>query len=125
MSFFSKFLDSSGVLEISTLEEEYAQFFLDEEDIEVGFKMNEDTFIFTNKRLVLIENQKEQNYKLAYVSLPYNQIAYFSIEAKKTFDPNAIFKIWLTGQYQPSIEKEFNKSVDVYEVQKILARHIF
>jgi hypothetical protein len=97
---------------------------LDDEQIEVGFKINEDTFIFTNMRLILVEKRKEEKSSIAYLSLPYFQISYFSVESKKAFDPKASLKIWICGQTHPVVETEFNRSVDVYEVQKILASHV-
>lgn len=124
MSFLSKFLNSSGILDNSKIVEDYGQLFLDNEEIEVGFKLLEDIFIFTNKRLIVIERKKDQEDILAYTSLPYSQISYFTVEAKKSFDLKSVLKIWLSGQSEVVIEKEFNKSVDVYEVQKMLADHV-
>ena len=124
MSFLSKFLNSSGILEISKIMEDYGQLFLDNEEIEVGFKLIEDIFIFTNKRLIVIERKKDQEDILAYTSLPYSKISYFTVEAKKPFDLKSVLKIWLNGQSEVVVEKEFNKSVDVYEVQKLLADHV-
>ncbi|MGJ3235460.1 PH domain-containing protein [Marivirga sp.] len=124
MSFLSKFLNSSGILENSKIMEDYDQLFLDNEEIEVGFKLIEDIFIFTNKRLIVIERKKDQEDILAYTSLPYSQISYFTVEAKKSFDLKSVLKIWLSGQSEVVVEKEFNKSVDVYEVQKMLADHV-
>jgi hypothetical protein len=124
MSFLSKFLNSSGILENSKITEDYGQLILDNEEIEVGFKLIEDIFIFTNKRLIFVEKKKEDEVIIAYKSLPYSQISYVTIEAKKAFELNATLKIWLSGQPDAVLEKEFNKSVDVYEVQKILAGHV-
>jgi hypothetical protein len=36
----------------------------------------------------------------------------------------AELKIWISGEAQPSVTKQFNKSVNVYEVQKVLASHV-
>jgi len=33
-------------------------------------------------------------------------------------------KIWISSEPEPSIKKQFNKSVDVYEVQKVLAHYV-
>ncbi|WKV11101.1 PH domain-containing protein [Marivirga harenae] len=124
MNFFSNFLNSSGVLENSKIMENYGHLFLDEEQIEVGFKLNNDTFVFTNKRLIFIGKQVMESTDISTLSIPFTQISFFSLVTSKNLDPKAILKIWLIGQQEPILEKEFNKSVDVYEVQKILAGHV-
>ena len=59
--------------------------------------------------------------KSEYLSLPYKSISRFSIETAGTFDLDAELKIWISSDPQPTVSKKFNKSVDVYEVQKLLA----
>ncbi|WKK73809.1 PH domain-containing protein [Marivirga salinae] len=124
MSFLSNFLNNSGILENSKIADEYERLLLQDEQIEVGFKLNEDTFIFTNMRLVLEDVKKGDDRGIEYLSLPYSKISNFSIQTKKSFNSKATLKIWLNEQNEPKVEKEFSKSVDVYEVQKILAGHV-
>lgn len=121
MSFFSNLLNNSGILKNSKIMEDYGRLFLEEEQIEVGFKLNEDAFLFTSKRLIFVEVTKGDDSGTEYFSLPYSQISSFSEDSKKSFDPKGVLKIWINGQQYPTVETEFNKSVDVYEVQKILA----
>ncbi len=124
MSFFSNFLNNSGILENSKIADEYERLLLQDEQIEVGFKLNEDTFIFTNMRLVLVDLKKGDDNGIEYLSLPYSRISNFCVQTKKSFNSKGTLKIWLNGQNEPKLEKEFSKSVDVYEVQKILAGHV-
>lgn len=124
MSIFSNLLNNSGILENSKVVDEYGRLFPEDEQVEVGFKLNEDTFIFTNKRLILIEVRKGDDSGTEYFFFPYSQISFFSVESNKSFDPKATLKIWIGGQQYPTVETEFNKYVDVYEVQKILAGHV-
>jgi hypothetical protein len=65
-----------------------------------------DTFIFTNKRLILIEKQGITGSE--YKSIAYKSISRFSIET--TFDLEAELKIWVSSETNPSIVKQFNKS---------------
>ena len=97
---------------------------IDGEQIELGFKLIRDTFIFTNKRLILIDKQGITGNKTEYKSILYKAISRFSIETAGTFDLDAELKIWVSSETLPSIKKQFNKSVNVYEVQKILAYHV-
>ncbi|HRZ33033.1 MAG TPA: PH domain-containing protein, partial [Flavobacterium sp.] len=89
-----------------------------------GFKLIRDTFIFTNKRLILIEKQGITGSKVEYKSILYKSISRFSVETAGTFDLEAELKIWVSSETHPSIVKQFNKGVDVYDVQKVLAHHV-
>lgn len=124
MGLFSLFTTNSGVIESAKLKEEFERIITSLEEIEVGFKLNDDLFIFTNQRLLLVEKRKDNDISIAYKTILYSQISNFSIEAKKSFDSKAILKIWLNGQQEAVLAKEFNKSIDVYEVQKILVGHV-
>ena len=94
------------------------------EIIELGFVLIRDTFIFTNKRLILIDKQGFTGRKVEYLSVAYRSISRFSIETAGSFDLDAELKIWISGEQQPSVQKQFNKSVNVYEVQRILASYV-
>jgi hypothetical protein len=124
MGLFSAILGNAGAVSQEELSKKYGQLLIDGEEIELGFKLIRDTFIFTNKRLILIDVQGLTGSKTEYKSVTYKSISKFSIETAGTFDLDAELKIWISSEVQPSIKKQFNKSVNVYEVQKILAYHI-
>ena len=109
---------------MAKLENEYSKLLIDEEKIELGFKLIRDTFIFTNKRLIMIDVQGITGNKLEYFSVPYKSISRFSIESAGTFDLDAELKIWISSEQNPSIRKNFNRTVNVYEVQKVLAHYV-
>lgn len=124
MGLFSAVLGNAGVVRQEVLVGEYGKLLTEGEEIELGFKLLRDTFIFTNKRLILVDNQGLTGSKTEYLSINYRQISRFSVETAGTFDLEAELKIWISSETVPSIVKKFNKSVDVYEVQKILAHHV-
>lgn len=124
MGLFSAILGNAGGVGLEELLNKYGQLLIDDEEIELGFKLIRDTFIFTNKRLILIDVQGITGSKTEYKTITYKSISKFSIENAGTFDLDAELKIWVSSETQPSIKKQFNKSVNVYEVQKILAYHI-
>jgi hypothetical protein len=99
-------------------------FGIDNEEIELGFKLLRDTFIFTSKRLIIVDIQGLTGSKTEYVSVAYKSISRFSVETAGTFDLDAELKIWISSEPLPSIRKKFNKSVNVFEVQKVLAFHV-
>lgn len=80
-------------------------------------------FVFTNKRLILVDKQGVTGKKIEYHSIPYKSITHFSIETAGSFDLDAEFKIWLSGMLQP-IQKQFNKSLNIYDLQSVLASYV-
>lgn len=124
MGLFSALLGNAGAVSQDELQKKYGQLLTEGESIELGFKLLRDTFIFTNKRLILIDVQGLTGSKTEYKSIAYKAISRFSIETAGTFELDAELKIWVSSEANPSIKKQFNKSVNVYEVQKILAHHV-
>lgn len=122
MGIFSSILGNAGAIDKATLEKDYGNLLIPSEKIEVGFKLLRDTFIFTNKRLIIIDVQGLTGKKMQYLSVLYKSISRFSVETAGSFDLDAELKIWISGEQTPSITKKFNKKVDIYEVQKILAQ---
>lgn len=117
-------MGNAGAVDKEKLSSEYGQLLSPNEQIEVGFKLLRDTFIFTDKRLILVNKQGLTGRKTEYLSVTYKSISRFSIETAGTFDLDAELKIWISSEQQPSISRRFNKSVNVYEVQQLLATHV-
>jgi len=88
-----------------------------------GFKIIRDLFIFTHKRLILIDKQGITGKKAEYHSIPYKSISHFSVETAGTFDMDAEMKIYISGNMTP-IEREFKRGTDIQGVQKALAEFI-
>jgi hypothetical protein len=124
MGIFSALIGNAGTVSLEQLTKQYGQLLIDGEEIELGFKLIRDTFIFTTKRLILIDKQGLTGSKTEYKSISYKSISRFSIETAGTFDLDAELKIWVSSELQPSIKKQFNKSINVYDVQKVLAHHV-
>jgi len=124
MGIFSALLGNAGTVSNEKLQQDYAQLLLESETVEIGFKLIRDIFIFTNKRLIIVDKQGVTGRKTEYLSVPYKGISRFSIETAGTFDLDAELKIWISSEQTPSVQKKFNKSVNVYDVQKILAKYV-
>ena len=124
MGIFSALLGNAGAVDQESVMNDYGKLLIEGESIELGFKLIRDTFIFTSKRLILIEKQGITGSKIEYKSIVYKSISRFSIETAGTFDLEAELKIWVSSEVNPSIVKQFNKSVNVYDVQNILAFHV-
>jgi hypothetical protein len=124
MGLFSAILGNAGAVSAEELVKLYGRLLTENEEIELGFKLLRDTFIFTNKRLILVDLQGITGSKTEYKSITYKSISRFSVETAGTFDLEAELKIWISSEPTPSITKKFNKSVNVYDVQKVLAFHV-
>ena len=124
MGIFSALLGNAGSVNQEDLIKQYGQLLIDGETVELGFKLIRDTFIFTSKRLILIEKQGITGSKVEYKSIAYKSITRFSIETAGTFELDAELKIWVSSELNPSVVKQFNRSVNVYKKQKVLAYHI-
>jgi Bacterial PH domain len=124
MGFFSAILGNAGVAQPAELQAEYGQLLADGEAIEIGFKLVRDVFIFTNKRLILVDKQGLTGKKIDYLSIAYKSISRFGIETAGHLDLDAELKIWVSGEAQPSVMRKFNKQVNIYDLQKVLAQHV-
>lgn len=124
MGLFSELLGNAGAVSQEELNKQYGQLLCEGEEIELGFKLIRDMFIFTTKRLILVDKQGITGNKVEYKSISYKSITRFSVETAGTFDLDAELKIWVSSELQPSVKKQFNKSVNVYDVQRVLAQHV-
>lgn len=93
------------------------------EQVVKGFRIYRDLFIFTDKRLILIDKQGLRGKKAEYHSIPYKSISHFSVETAGTFDMDAEMKIYISGIRDP-IQREFKRDADIKGVQKMLAQFI-
>ncbi len=123
MGLLSGILGNAGVVSAEELSQKYGQLLVDNETLEVGFIVLRDTFLFTNKRLILVDIQGLTGKKTEYLSVPYSKITKFSIETAGTFDLDAELKIWVGSDALP-LQKKFNKKVNIYDLQKVLANHV-
>lgn len=123
MGILSGLLGNAGVVPAEKLAADYGKLLTDGETIEVGFVVIRDTFVFTNKRLILVNIQGITGSKTEYFSIPYSKITKYSIETAGTFDLDAELKIWVGSDPKP-IEKSFNKKVNIYDLQKVLAAYV-
>lgn len=124
MGLFSALIGNAGSIDKEVILKDYSRLLITGEDIELGFKLIRDVYIFTSKRLILIEKQGLTGSKIEYKSITYKSITRFSIETAGPFDLEAELKIWVSSEQLPSIVKQFNRSVDVYEVQRVLATYV-
>ena len=123
MGLFDNLLGNASEVDVSKLQEEAAAVMAPHERLEKAFKIFHDLYLFTDKRLLLVDKQGITGSKVEYLSLPYRSITRFSIETAGTFDADSELKIWISGSPEP-ITKQFGKGSNVVEVQKVLATYV-
>ncbi|MGE5626504.1 MAG: PH domain-containing protein [Solirubrobacterales bacterium] len=123
MGLFNGLMGNASEYSVSDAQKEYSHLLTGNENIDKAYKLIRDMFLFTNRRLILIDVQGMTGKKIEYHSIPYSKITHYSIETAGHLDLDAELKIWVSGMAQP-ISKQFNKSLNIYEVQAQLAEYV-
>jgi hypothetical protein len=123
MALLDGLLGNASEIDSGELQAEFEKVLAPGERIEKAYKLIRDLFIFTDKRLILVDKQGLTGSKIEYHSLPYRAITHFSIETGGHFDLDAELKVWVSGSSTP-FQKTFNKRLSIYEVQSVLASYV-
>jgi hypothetical protein len=75
---------------------EYEHILINGEQIEKTYKAIRDMFIFTNKKLILVEKQGVTRSKVGYQFIPYSSITKFSKENGGNLDLDAELEIYIS-----------------------------
>ena len=123
MGLLDGMLGNASKIDAAKIQTEFAQILAPGERVEHAYQLIRDYFVFTDKRLVLVDKQGITGSKVDYHSIPYKSITHFSVETGGTFDLDAELKIWISGMATP-VQKQFNKKLSIYEVQSVLASYV-
>ncbi len=123
MARFGGLIGNASKGDAGQMQQEYARLLVEGEVIQAGYVLVRDVFLFTDRRLLLVDKQGLTGKKVEYHSLPYKSITHFAVETAGHLDLDAELKVWLSGMHEP-ITKQFTKQVDVYEVQAALAHYV-
>ena len=116
-------MGNASEIDPASIEGDFARVLAGGERIEKAYRLLRDLFVFTNKRLILVDRQGLTGSKVEYHSLPYRSITHFSVETAGHFDLDAELKVWISGSPVP-IQKRFNKQLNIYDVQSVLAGYV-
>lgn len=123
MGLLDGMLGNASKIDPAKIQQEFASLLAEGERVEHAYQLIRDYFVFTDKRLVLVDKQGLTGSKIEYHSIPYRSITHFSIETAGTFDLDAELKIWISSTAAP-VQKRFNKKLSIYEVQAVLASYV-
>lgn len=122
MGLLDGLMGNASKVDPATVQQDFARIMIEGEVIEHAYVLIRDQFIFTNRRLILVDKQGLTGSKVEYRSIPYKSIVHFSIETAGNFDLDAELKIVLSGG--ALLQKTFNKKLSIYEVQQVLASYV-
>jgi hypothetical protein len=125
MNIIEAVLGNASQADANKIQKEHEEIFIPGEEVKAAFRLVRDLFIFTDKRLVLVDKQGLTGKKVEYLSIPYKSIKYFSVETAGRFDRDAELKIWVGNKSEPTIQKELKKGIDIISLQRTLAYYLF
>lgn len=123
MGVFDAILGNASSIDVDDVARQLESILFSGEKVEAAFRVVRDKWVFTDKRLIMVEVQGVTGKKKDYHSIPYKSIVRFSVETNGTFDLDCEMKIWVRSMREP-FEKKFGKSVDVCSIQQTLAYHV-
>lgn len=123
MGLMSSITGNAAEMTVEQAQAQLQPILLPDETVQRAYQVGRDAFAFTERRLILVDKQGVTGTKVEYRSIPYRAISSFSVETAGNFDLDAELKIHVQGNPLP-ISKEFNKKVNIYEVQSVLAHYV-
>lgn len=123
MGLLQKLALNAQQVDVSAVQKEMAPFLVENETIEIAFKIIRDQIIFTNLRLITIDKQGLTSRKVDYRSIPYDKIVQFSKESAGILDLDAELKIWVASMSEP-LKFEFSKDAPINDVYQLLSEKI-
>jgi hypothetical protein len=122
MGLLSGLMGNASEADSAKTEELLADSLVEGEKIEKAYKVIRDLFVFTNKRLILVDKQGVTGSKMEILTIPYNKITKFSKESAGHFDMDAELKLWIGSETQPLV-KEFKAGDNINEVYRIISKY--
>ena len=123
MGLLNALMGNSSEVSPEKIAHEFESILIDGETIIKSFKLIRDMFVFTNKRLILVDKQGVTGSKTDFMTIPYKSINYFSKRSASLLDLDAEILIWIKGSENP-IQKDFRKGENINDVYKTLSTFV-
>ncbi len=123
MGLLDGLLGNASEMDPASIQQEFGQILARGETVVQAYQILRDFFVFTTKRLVLVDKQGLTGKKVEYHSIPYKSITRVSVETAGHFDLDAELKIWISGRTEP-FQRQFTAKLNIYQVQAVLAAHV-
>jgi hypothetical protein len=116
-------MGNASTVNAEDLANEFGPILIPGEEIEAAFVVWRDKWVFTNKRLILLDIQGVTGSKREYMTIPYRSIDRYCIETAGTLDEDCEMKLWIRGMSEPLV-KEFKRNTDIKGLQRTLSSHV-
>lgn len=121
MSLLSGLFGNYSEIPVRELQQQYGAYLMPQENIHMGFRLVRDTFILTNRRLILIDHQGVTGKKTRVASIDLDAIYDVTMETAGTgFDDSEITIHYITSPYYKtnnvqtsSYKFEFSKKFNI------------
>ncbi len=123
MGLLNALMGNSSEVSSESVINEFAPILIEGETIIKSFKLIRDMFVFTNKRLILVDKQGVTGSKVDFMTIPYKSINYFSKRSASLLYLDAEILIWIKGSDNP-IQKDFRKGENINDVYKTLSTFV-
>ncbi len=120
MGLIGKLLGHASDLTPDQARQELDGILLPDEPVQVAFKVVRDLFVFTDRRLILVDKQGFTGRKVEYLVVPYRAITAYSIENAGTFDMDSELRLWISGRQEP-IQKTLKSGANIRGIQAAIA----
>ncbi len=120
MGLFDALLGHGSDIAPEQARKELDEILLPGEEIKLAFKVVRDLYVFTEKRMILVDRQGLTGRKVEYLVVPYRAINAYSIESAGTFDLDSELKIWISGRSEP-IARSLRKGANIRGIQAAIA----
>ena len=80
MGLMNGLLGNAQKLDATQVFEEYGRLLAADQQVIAGYALVRDAFVFTDRRIILVDKQGMTGKKVDYHTIPYRSITHFSVE---------------------------------------------
>lgn len=121
MAILDKVLGNATEVSEEELKDLREQFINENETVVKVYKLTRDMYIFTDKRILVMDIQGATGKKVQYKTIFYKSISMFTIETVGSMDMEAELKIWISTSL--ALDASFSKSVNIFEIGRIISKY--
>lgn len=122
MGLLDTLLGHAGEKSLDDIAADFAPLLAPGETLQHAFGFVRDLYVFTDRRLILVNKQGVTAKRTEYRSIPYRAINMFALETAGHFDLEADLRIWINGQPQP-LELHLERGDNAARIVAVLAQN--
>lgn len=123
MGLFSGLLGHASEITEQQLEKSIGPILAESETIVGAYRLVRDRFIFTNRRLILVDKQGLTGKKREILSIPFAKVTKWMIKTAGHFDVDSELLIWIQNEPEP-IAHELKGDLDIAGLNRQLAQAV-